>query len=191
MGAPARLRAAPALEVAHWLNTDAPIDLAALRGRVVMIEVFQMLCPGCVSQGLPQAQRIAQLFEPQGLVVLGLHSVFEHHDAQGTRQALEAFLHEYRIQFPVAMDQPSDVGGAPRTMREYAVQGTPTTILIDARGHVRKQKFGVESDLAMGAEIMALLLEADALLQTSSTASASAHATGCSDGGCALPGTAT
>lgn len=187
MGAPARPRQARPLQVSEWLNTPTPLDLDQLRGRVVMIEAFQMLCPGCVSQALPQAQRIAQLFGPKGLVVVGLHSVFEHHDAQGTREALEAFLHEYRISFPVAIDRPSGTGGAPCTMRDYALQGTPTTILIDARGNVRKQKFGVEQDLALGAEIMALLLEADALAMTDH-ASYSPPPAGCTDDGCRLPG---
>ena len=42
---------APRLEVAQWLNTDVPLDLASLRGKVVLIVAFQLLCPGCVSQG--------------------------------------------------------------------------------------------------------------------------------------------
>ncbi len=51
--------------------------------------------------------------------MLGLHSVFEHHDAQGTREALGAFLHEYRISFPVGIDAPSDEGRLPKTMTAY------------------------------------------------------------------------
>ncbi|MEO1575954.1 MAG: TlpA disulfide reductase family protein [Pseudomonadota bacterium] len=185
------LRPASSLHVSEWLNTSSPVSLDALRGRVVMIEVFQMLCPGCVSQGLPQAQRIERLFGPQGLVVLGLHSVFEHHEAQGSRDALEAFLHEYRIRFPVGIDEPAGRGGPPRTMQAYALQGTPTTLLIDARGRVRKKKFGVESDLAMGAEIMALLLEADAMVATSTgpdtDIDTEVPGAGCTPEGCALP----
>ena len=79
----------------EWLNTDQPLSLADFRGKVLAVEVFQMLCPGCVSHGLPQASRIASTFAPDKVAVIGLHSVFEHHDAM-TPTALRAFLHEYR-----------------------------------------------------------------------------------------------
>ena len=64
---------APELAVSEWLNTDTPLTLAGLRGQVVVIEAFQMLCPGCVAHGLPQAQRVQSAFG-RDLVVLGLHS---------------------------------------------------------------------------------------------------------------------
>lgn len=48
---------APELIVDRWFNADQPLTLAALRGRVVFLHAFQMLCPGCVSHGTPQAQR--------------------------------------------------------------------------------------------------------------------------------------
>ena len=92
--------AAPELQVERWFNTRTPITLAELRGKVVVIEAFQMLCPGCVSHGLPQALAIAATFSTDQVAVIGLHSVFEHHSAMQPH-ALEAFLHEYRIKFPV------------------------------------------------------------------------------------------
>lgn len=149
----------PELQTVHWCNSDRPLTLAGLRGRVVLIEAFQMLCPACVSQGLPQAQRVSQLFDPQDICVLGLHTVFEHHTAQGTREALEAFLHEYRITFPVGIDAPATSGVLPETMAAYGMRGTPTTLLIDHRGRLRKHAFGMEQDLVLGAEIMALIGE--------------------------------
>ncbi|GGJ99005.1 hypothetical protein [Luteimonas terricola] len=96
---------APPWQVDRWFNTPAPIDLAALRGRVVVLEAFQMLCPGCVSHGLPQAARVHAGFPPEQVAVVGLHTVFEHHGAM-TPLALQAFLHEYRITFPVGVDRP-------------------------------------------------------------------------------------
>lgn len=150
---------APELQTSLWLNSPTPVTLAGLRGKVVFIEVFQMLCPGCVSHGLPQAVRVSQTFERDDVVVLGLHSVFEHHEAQGTREALSAFLHEYRISFPVGIDAQSKVGELPKTMTAYEMQGTPTMLLIDRAGHLRKQAFGQLPDLSLGAEIMALVGE--------------------------------
>ncbi|MBP8805636.1 MAG: redoxin domain-containing protein [Kofleriaceae bacterium] len=151
---------APAWVTAAWLNTPAPLSLERLRGQVVMLHAFQMLCPGCVARGLPQAQRVVEVFAGAPLVVIGLHTVFEHHQAMGLT-SLEAFLHEYRIKFPVGVDAPGlDGDPVPQTMRAYAMQGTPTTVLIDARGRRRRQVFGVHDDLQLGAELQTLLLEA-------------------------------
>jgi len=152
------LRAAPEWRTVQWFNTATPLSLEALRGRVVMVCAFQMLCPGCVSQGLPQAQRVEETFRGQDVRVIGLHTVFEHHEAMGPK-ALEAFLHEYKMTFPVGVDEPDGVG-IPQTMRAYDMRGTPTTLLIDREGRLRRHAFGHLSDLQLGAEIMALLTEA-------------------------------
>ncbi len=147
---------APELAVDQWLNTDADLTLAGLRGQVVVIEAFQMLCPGCVSHGLPQAQRIQQTFGDD-LTVLGLHSVFEHHEAM-TPVSLKAFLYEYRITFPVAVDQHDD-GPTPITMARYQLQGTPSLIAIDRQGQRRLQLFGQSNDLLVGAALARLIDE--------------------------------
>lgn len=153
------LQLAKPLETVGWLNSPNPVSLQSLRGKVVLIEAFQMLCPGCVSNALPQAMRVRQLFNEEDVAVIGLHTVFEHHSAQGTKPALEAFLHEYRISFPVGIDAPSDQGPLPKTMTAYQMRGTPTSILIDRNGFVRKQKFDSQEDMVLGAEIMSLLRE--------------------------------
>ena len=151
---------APRFAIAEWLNTDTPLTLADFRGRVLAVECFQMLCPGCVSHGLPQAGRIAQTFRPEDVAVIGLHCVFEHHAAM-TPVALRAFVHEYRIGFPVAVDAPGAHGPLPQTMAAYALEGTPTLLLIDRQGRLRARHFGTIPDLALGAEIMMLVREGD------------------------------
>lgn len=152
--------AAPEWRTSAWLNTAEPLSLDHFRGRVVVLHAFQMLCPGCVTHGIPQAQRVAKLFEGAPLAVVGLHTVFEHHAAMGP-ESLRAFLYEYRVTFPVGIDMPGPDGDPiPRTMRAYAMQGTPTAILIDAQGRLRRQVFGVYDDLLLGAEIGTLLAEA-------------------------------
>jgi hypothetical protein len=148
---------APPLSTSQWFNTVEEPTLERLRGRVVVIEAFQMLCPGCVSHGIPQAQRIYDTFSREEVVVLGLHTVFEHHKAM-TPEALEAFLYEYKVAFPVGVDRPHP-SGMPETMRAYAMPGTPTLLLIDALGRLRKQWFGAPADLVVGAEITRLVME--------------------------------
>lgn len=140
-----------------WLNTDRPLAPVDFLGRVLVVEVFQMLCPGCVLHGLPQAQRIAAAFDTAQVAVIGLHSVFEHHGANSAG-TLAAFLHEWRIRFPVAIDAAGD-GPLPRTMAAWNLQGTPTLVLFDRAGRMRAQHFGQTADLALGAEIMSLVME--------------------------------
>jgi hypothetical protein len=165
---------APELQVASWLNTAGPLSLRQLRGKVVAIHAFQMLCPGCVSHGIPQARTIRATFAERDVAVIGLHSVFEHH-AVMTREALEVFMHEYRIDFPVAIDQPSAHGLVPLTMERYQLRGTPTLMLIDRQGRLRLTHFGRADDMQVGALIGQLVAEA---------APAAAH---CDDEGCSLP----
>jgi AhpC/TSA family len=150
---------APNWQTTTWLNTSEPLTLEGLRGRVVPVHAFQMLCPGCVSRGLPQAMRAAEVFAKTGLAVVGMHTVFEHHEAMSL-PSLRAFLHEYQVRIPVGVDAPGPDGDPiPRTMRAYGMRGTPTTTLIDAQGRLRQQVFGVHDDLLLGAEIARLLAE--------------------------------
>jgi thiol-disulfide isomerase/thioredoxin len=179
------LRPAPEWQTTTWLNTAEPLNLERLRGRVVLLHAFQMLCPGCVAHGLPQAQRVAELFKGAPLTVIGLHTVFEHHEAMGL-QSLRAFLLEYRIRIPVGVDVPGlDGDPMPRTMRAYAMQGTPTTAIIDAHGRLRRQVFGVYDDLLLGAELGALLVEAERSAEAMATSSPPAT-DDCADGTCTI-----
>ena len=151
---------APAWTITEWLNVPGPLTLEALRGHVIFLHAFQMLCRGCVTHGIPQAKRVAEAFEGAPLLVVGLHTVFENHEAM-TPQALRAFVHEHRVMFPVGIDAPSvDGRSMPQTMRAYDMQGTPTAALIDASGQLRLQVLGACDDLSLGAALQTLVLEA-------------------------------
>jgi peroxiredoxin len=149
---------APELDVARWFNAGSDLSLASLRGKVVVLHAFQMLCPGCVSHGIPQAKKLFEFFDSGIVAVIGLHTVFEHHAAM-TPVSLEAFLHEYRIEFPVAVDRHDPGVDEPRTMRAFGMQGTPSLVLIDQEGRIRAHHFGRVDDLALGLEIGQLLSE--------------------------------
>lgn len=147
------------LDVECWVNSE-PVDLTDVRGRVVVIEAFQMLCPGCVSHGIPQAKRIRQSFSEDDVTVLGLHTVFEHHDVMGA-EALAAFLSEYRVTFPIAIDRPVEGRSIPSTMGRYQLQGTPSLLIIDRAGRLRHNFFGAVDDLPLGARLGLLLAEGE------------------------------
>ena len=161
---------APELLVQTWFNTDRPLLLSGLRGRVVVLAAFQVLCPNSIASAIPQAQRIFETFEPADVAVIGLHATFEHHDAFNSA-VLKAFIHEYRLKFPIALDQPNPASPIPNTMDRYKMRGTPSLVLIDRHGLVRKHTFGAVDDLRIGAEIGALTQEsAAAALPRSSAA---------------------
>lgn len=172
---------APELMVSQWFNTKEDLSLKKLLGKVVVIEAFQMLCPGCVSHGLPQAKSVHETFPEDKVAVIGMHCVFEHHAAM-TPTSLEAFLFEYGITFPVGVDM-AGTDAIPRTMEAYRMRGTPTLVLIDAAGAVRAQYFGQVPDLRLGAEIATLLASAPLREKTSIS---NAGTTACTEDGCQI-----
>lgn len=149
---------APELEVSEWLNFDRDsFNFSDYRGKVVLIEVFQMLCPACVTHSLPQAERLQRLFRDQEEVcVVGLHSVFEHHEAM-QKESLKTFLYEFRYDFPVAIDKHTEGNSVPETMKKYNLRGTPSLIIIDKLGRVNEVLFGGIDDLTLGVKIGRLL----------------------------------
>jgi peroxiredoxin len=149
---------APPLRARHWLNTARPVTLESLRGRVVVLQAFQMLCPGCILHALPQAARVQAAFEPSEVVVLGVHAIFEHDEPTRTRP-LTSFLHEYGIDMPVAVDVASLDGRTPTLTEAYGFAGTPSMVLIDREGRMRAHVLGRPSDLLVGASIATLLAE--------------------------------
>jgi peroxiredoxin len=152
--------AAPELLVQTWFNTDRPLTLSSLRGRVVVLAAFQVLCPISIASGMPQAQRIFETFAPSDVTLIGMHTTFEHHDAFNIA-VLKAFIQEYRLKFPIALDQPNPGSPIPQTMDRYKMRGTPSLVLIDRNGMIRKHAFGPVDDLRIGAEIGALTQESE------------------------------
>lgn len=176
---------APEWKVTQWFNTAQPLHLADLCGKVVVLHTFQMLCPGCVVQGLPQAQKVFNTFDRNEVSVIGLHTVFEHHGVM-TPKALDAFIHEYRYTFPIGVDQPDGQAGLPLTMRAYGMRGTPSLVLIDHEGYIRKHSFGHEDDMLVGADIATLISEAKAVAAKHSEAEVAGNSpsTGCDQDKC-------
>ncbi len=174
---------APELAVTRWFNTARPLSLAGLGGKIIVLHAFQMLCPGCVAHALPQTERLHRLFRDRpDVVVIGLHTVFEHHAAM-TPVSLEAFIHEYRLTFPIGVDEAGNGTPIPMTMQRYRMQGTPTSILIGRDGQIRHQSFGQEDDLALGMVIGSLLAEKPFI----APAQSATVDTGCSEGACVVP----
>ncbi|WP_292913154.1 TlpA family protein disulfide reductase [Nitrosomonas sp.] len=65
--------------MATWVQGDLS-SLNDLIGSVVLIEVFQVNCPGCFIYSLPRAIDLHERYHQQGLVVIGLATAFEDYD---------------------------------------------------------------------------------------------------------------
>ena len=146
---------APGWTTTSWLNSD-PLKVEDLRGQVVVLVAFQMLCPGCVSGALPQAKQLTKVFGDE-IAVVGLHTVFEHHEAM-RETSLRAFVHEYGLTFPIGIDM-HNAYSEPITFMEYEMRGTPTTVLIDPEGRLRAHHFCAVDDMALARAITQLVME--------------------------------
>jgi hypothetical protein len=147
----------PEIVAQRWLNADTKQTLKAEKGKVVVVAVWQLVCPGSLKFGLPQAMRLRGAFEEAEVTVFGLHMPFERHDEQ-TADKVEAYLNENGITIPVALDKPNG-DGMPETMKAYELQGTPALLLFDRQGRLRRHYLGAVDDFRLGAEVMALVIE--------------------------------
>lgn len=85
----------PELVVDAWVQGQA-VTLAELSGQVVLLEFFQVNCPGCFIYALPQAIELYERYAPQGLVVLGIATAFEDFDKNNLAN-LQLLLQEQRV----------------------------------------------------------------------------------------------
>src|SRR5919206_3965844 len=70
---------APNIEVSAWVQ-GKPTNIDKEKGNVVLIEIFQVNCPGCFLYGIPEAIDIYREYKDDGLKVLGLATAFEDFD---------------------------------------------------------------------------------------------------------------
>jgi hypothetical protein len=147
----------PEIIAQRWLNSDKKRTLKAEKGKVVVIAIWQLQCPGSQKFGLPQAMRLRRAFEEDEVTVFALHMPFEKF-AEQTPEMVEAYLKENEITIPVALDKPNGEE-LPETMKAYELQGTPALLIFDRQGRLRRHYLGAVDDMRLGAEVMGLLIE--------------------------------
>lgn len=86
---------APDLKVSEWVQ-GGPISLKDYQGKVIVVEVFQVNCPGCFIYGIPEAIDTYQKYKNNGVVVLGLATAFEDFD-KNTLENLKLLLQESKV----------------------------------------------------------------------------------------------
>ncbi len=116
---------APNIQVSKWVQ-GLPTNFDKEKDHIVLVEVFQVNCPGCFLYGIPEAINIYNKYHSEGVIVLGVATAFEDYD-KNTLENLELLLKSgevigeakkglsqygklddsklsYKIPFPVAMD---------------------------------------------------------------------------------------
>jgi thiol-disulfide isomerase/thioredoxin len=122
----ARIRAPELSGGRGWLNTDKPLSLAALKGKVVLLDFWTYGCINCMHI-IPDLKRLEKKY-PNELVVIGVHSAkFENEkDTENIRR----IILRYEIEHPIVNDADFNI------WRAYAVDAWPTRYLIDPAGYV-------------------------------------------------------
>ncbi len=137
-------RPAPGWDIAEWLNSD-PGSIDSNRERVIVIDFFQLWCPGCNTFTGPLMQKWQDRFSEEiasgDLLLVKIHTVFEGHDYQ-TIQRLKQYLLDKNITMPVGVDRHLGNDHLPETKKRYQTRGTPEVVIIDREGMIRFQKFG-------------------------------------------------
>jgi len=144
------LGAAPELTSDTWLNTEAPLRLADLRGQVVLVEMWTFGCINC-QRVIPHLQAWHEEYAKQGLVVIGNH--FPEFDFERDLDALRQAVGSLGITFPVAQDNDGE------TWRAYRNRYWPTIYLVDKLGRLRYEHIGEGAYTETEAAIQALLQE--------------------------------
>ena len=197
---------APNFGVSEWVQ-GAPTNFEQEKDHIVLLEVFQVNCPGCFMSAIPEAISIYNKYKDDGVRVLGLATAFEDFDKNTldnlkmlaetgevvgeTKSALATYgkLQEgsrlsYKIPFPLGLDNLTKSAGeisqeqimqfiypqipdfdsqpeeyrnqiiervkgymkskeySAETFEKFALQGTPSTILVDRKGILRDVSFG-------------------------------------------------
>lgn len=152
-------RRAPEWDVSEWLNGDGG-SVEALRGSVIVVDFFQLWCPGCISFSIPLMNQWEADFAAEAktgqVAFVSIHTVFEGHGYQ-TPERLKRFIRKKKILHPVGIDRHRDGNHVPETMRRYRTRGTPEMAIIDKAGMIRLQEFGY-FDPAMGKDLIHRLL---------------------------------
>lgn len=106
------------------------IRLSNLRGQPVVLNFWASWCPPCRAE-MPALQAAFEADGANGLVVLAVNTTF-----QDSRAAAAAFIEEFGLSFPIALDQDGTVS------RQYQLRALPSTWFIDAAGVVRQVVVG-------------------------------------------------
>jgi thiol-disulfide isomerase/thioredoxin len=123
-----------------------PLSLAALKGKVVIIDFWATWCPPCRAE-IPHFKELYAQYKDRGLEIVGL-------SVDNGSAEVVSFVKENKIEYPVAM-----ADGA--LQKAYGgIRGIPTTFIVDKRGGIAKKYVGYQEKSVFENDIVELLKEA-------------------------------
>lgn len=133
-----------------WFNSP-PLNLASLRGKVVMVEFWTFECYNCLN-ALPHVKQLEAKYRDRGFVVVGVHT------PEFPREKVESNVRDQvkslGIVYPVVMDNEYKIWNS------FGNQYWPAAYFIDATGHIRFHHFGEGKYEEQDQVVASLLAEA-------------------------------
>ena len=143
---PTALLGRPAAAFTLTSFDGAPVELAALRGKVVVLNFWASWCtPACYEEA-PVLERGWRAYRERDVVVVGV-------DYQDRDEAARKFIRDMGLTFPNAPDRGSKVAV------DYGLYGVPETFFIDRAGRIRVKHVGAVTDEVFRSAVDALLAE--------------------------------
>ncbi len=121
-----KVRAPELIGGKSWLNTEKPLSLAKLRGKIVLLDFWTYGCINCIHI-IPDLKKLEAKYGDK-LVVIGVHSA--KFDNEGETENIRKVILRYGIEHPVVNDAEFKIWD------QYAVRAYPTQVLIDPEGYI-------------------------------------------------------
>lgn len=115
-----------------WLNTDKPLSIAGLKGKVVLLDFWTYGCINCIHI-IPDLKRLEAKY-PNNLVVIGVHSA--KFDNEKDTDNIRQIVLRYGIEHPIINDADFKI------WENYAIRAWPGLVVIDPNGYVIRTLFG-------------------------------------------------
>lgn len=134
-------RVAPELKITDAIGVDKGMKLSDYKGKWVIIDFWGYWCGPCVNIGLPALFKFAREHQADAdkFVILTFHHSKEKSlaECKAHFDRLNAKLWKIeKFPFPIVMDATGE------TVRNFKVQGFPTTVLIDPSGALIETEVG-------------------------------------------------
>lgn len=111
----------------QWFNS-APVSIAQLRGKVVLVNVWVFSCSNC-QRSLPTLRAWYEKYQGQGFEIVGVNT--PEFDSDRPAASVAAAVRREKLPWPVVQDNDT------ATWRAYGATAWPGFYLIDRQGKIR------------------------------------------------------
>lgn len=117
-----------------WINSDGPLTLKSLKGKVVLIDFWAFDCDPC-KETVPRVEALHEKYSRDGLAVIGVHTPRADYEKDVAK--LRDAIKRMGIRYPVVVDNKQKIWA------DYRCDLWPTQFVIDRQGFIRLNHGGV------------------------------------------------